>query len=385
MKQVEQVLNNEIIIDYDELLSKNKILDILKESFEVVSNKNPYEINFKNIQLKFFVKQVTYLGNPHLIFKKRIQISKGWSEELKEENSFLIGLYKYKNEILYVFFDKSNFINRTTNNSSAHISTFDLLNASKEGIFTKKDIRNNIITVLRKDKLINFIEKLIGKENVISDEILLFENFKNKLAVNYFGINCYQEMITNNYRTKFQPEWVGFYLEFKFEEYLELNPNLKKICNFQSKKKDGEIDLDLNFNNEFLGDLKAHSNDSNGILGNDKKNIENTLKIYGKFWYIVFNHDTTKDQEKDFEVTKYWNTEINKTNPKKIKNLMSYAPKMKHSIAFTDFKILEINNYNKQYIADFNQGKNNNGKVRNVKIKINKKTINNFLIYTSNF
>lgn len=186
-------------------------------------------------------------------------------------------------------------------------------------------------------------------------------------------------MTIENFRNKFQPEWVGFFLEYKFENYLNENPSLKKICNLVSKKKKGEIDLDLNFNNDFLGDLKAHSNHTNSILGNDTKNIENALEKYSKLWYVVFNHDTVKDSDKNNEVAIFWNTVLKK------ENLMSYSAKMKNNISFTDFKILEINEYNKQYLSIFRQGKNSNTKERNIKIKIDSKKINNFLIYHSEF
>lgn len=379
MIKVEQIFNNDIVIDYDEKLSKKQIIDIINNDFKTISKNNPYVIVMDNIEIKLFIKQITYLGNPHLIFKKRIQISKGWASELKEENTFLIGLYKYKETIIYTFFDKNNFINRVTNNSSAHVSTFDLLNSNEKGEFTKKDIRGNLITTIKRDNIIDFIRKLIKKEVKFNDEIELFEKFKSTLNKNYTGIECYKEMIKSDFRKKFQPEWVGFFLEYKFENFLNFKPDFKLICNYQSNKKKGDIDLDLNFNNNFLGDLKAHSNDSNAILGNDKNNIEKALLTYNKIWYIVFNHNTYRDSEYNFEVTMFWNKEQNKDN------LMSYSNKMKHNISFTDFKILEINNYNKQYLSDFNQGKNSNGMPREKKIKIDKKCLNNFLIYNGLF
>ena len=160
---------------------------------------------------------------------------------------------------------------------------------------------------------------------------------------------------------------------------MEENPAYKLICRYQSNKKKGEIDLDLNFNNEYYGDLKAHSNDSTAILGNDLLNIEQALDNFGKIWYVVFNHDTVKDSVKEYEVTLFWNQRLQK------ENLMSYSKKMKNSITFTDFQVLEINNYNKNYISAFNQGHNSNSKERKPKIKIDNNKINNFLIYHSEF
>lgn len=379
MKKVEQINNNNIVIDYDETLSQKDIFDILKSDFKISNKSNPYVCNFNQREIKLYVKQVTYLGHPHLEFKKRIQISRGWQYGLRDEFAFLLGIYKYKETILYVLFDKKNFIHRNTNNSSAHLSTFDLLSAQQKGIFTKKDIRGNLITCLRRDKINEFLCKIVGNENILSNEILLFENFKHNLDKSYNGIQCYKEMILENYRNKFQPEWFGFYIEYKFEKFLEENPKYKSICFYQSKKSKNEIDLDLNFKDDFLGDLKTHSNDSGAILGNDLDNVNKTLERYGKLWYIVINHDTILDSERGFEVTKFWNEVLKK------KNLMSYSRRMKHSVLLTNLMILEINIYNQKYLSIFNQGINSNSLPRNPKIKINKKVINNFLIYDSKF
>lgn len=146
MKKIEQIIGDRIVTDFDERLTPLKIRDILKTDFNLLNKSNPYICIVNQKEIKLFVKQITYLGHPHLAFKKRIQISKGWQIGLREENAYLIGIYKYKDTLLYTIFDKKNFITRITNNSSAHVSTFDLLNAKKKGIFTKQDIRGNVIT-----------------------------------------------------------------------------------------------------------------------------------------------------------------------------------------------------------------------------------------------
>lgn len=379
MTKTEQIYKRKVVIDFDEKLSVSDIYNILSQSLEIENKKNPFVCTIDGVKIRLLIKQITYLGNPHKIYKKRIQISSGWQELLKDENTFLLGVYKYKDTILYSYFNKENFVKRITNNSSAHISTFDLLKAEEDGIFTKKDIRGNFITAIKQNKIKDFLKSLIKKEKIYSKDVLLFEDFKKQLKKNYHGKECYQEMIRNNYSQKFQPEWAGFFLEYKFQFFLEEDINRKMICKYQTNKKKGTIDLDLNFNDDFLGDLKTHSNGSNAILGNDTENINKTLELYGKLWYIVFNHDTEKDDKYNFEVTKFWNLAQNKNN------LMSYSKKMKNNITFTDFKILEINNYNKQHLSDFNQGKNSNQKERKPKIKISNKDINNFLIYHSDF
>jgi hypothetical protein len=379
MKEVEQITDNNIVTDFDEKLTPNEIREIVNKDFKIGNNSNPYTCTINQKEIKLFIKQITYLGHPHLEFKKRIQISKGWQIGLSEENAYLMGVYKYKDTIIYTLFDKTNFITRLTNNSSAHVSTFDLLNAQQEGIFTKKDIRGNIITCVRRDLIQYVLSKIVNNESILSQEILLFENFKLTLKAFYHGIECYSELISKNYRNKFQPEWFGFYLEYKFEDFLENNPNFKSICFYQSKKSKDDIDLDLNFNNEYLGDLKTHSNESSAILGNDTANVNKALQKYGKLWYIVFNHNTFRDSDYEFEVSVFWNT------VQKKEDLMSYSQKMKNKIQLTDFMILEVNDYNNKYLSVFNQGINSNKLPRKPKIKIDKKMINNFLIYSSRF
>ncbi len=56
---------------------------------------------------------------------------------------------------------------------------------------------------------------------------------------------------------------------------------------------------------------------------------------------------------------------------------------MKNSVQLDNFVILEINQFNRQYLVDFNQGKNSDGNPRNIKISIKKEDIknDNFAIY----
>lgn len=379
MKKIEQIKNGLVVFDFDEKLSNEKKYNLINKDFKVISNNNPFQIEFEGQELQFFVKQITYLGNPHADFKKRIQLSKGWNESLKQDNAFLIGIYKYQETFLYVHFDKKNFIERQTNNSSAHVYTYDLLKALDEGIYTRIDIKNNVINIIRQDKIIDYFKTLLNVGQVLSKEIQLFEFFKKTLNKKYNGIESYKEMIEFNHNNKFQAEWPGFYLEYKFITLLNSNPELKKICSFVANKKKGDLDFDLNFNDNYLGDLKAHTNGTGGILGNDKISVNNVLKLYNKLWYIVFNHNTNKDKDFNYEVSKYWNSVQGKPN------LKSYGDKMKHSIEFTDFEILELNKYNIHHLSEFKQGINSDGNIRAPKIKINQKEIPHFLIYKSVF
>ncbi len=380
MKLVEQIKNGSVILDNDTRIKKEEIQNLLFEDIQITNTKNPYTSTLSGETIKLYTKQVTYLGHPHLICKKRIQISTGWGSHLRDNNAFLIGLYKYKDTVLYVIFDKTNFINRQPNNSSAHVSTLDLLNADTQGIFTKIDSRNNKITVTTRKHVRNVLIKLINNQNLLTKEICLFESFKQTLFKEYKGIECYQKMINSNFRDKFQAEWFGFYVEFEFEGYLEENPKLKDICEYQKIKDGSSLDFDIIFKKGFLGDLKTSSNKSSDIPGNDKTAVLQAVDEYKRLWYILIKHDTTKDSEYNYEVTQFWNKKQSK------RNLMSYSKRMKNRVFLTELQILEITPFNVNYIDDFPQGKqSSDGSPRNMKIKIKKKAIDNFLIYYSHF
>ena len=114
MKKIEQVSNLEIVEDFDETLSIKDIKEILSKDFNISNTSNPFACSINGKEIHLYVKQITYLGHPHLAFKKRIQISKGWQNGLNSDNSYLLGLYKYKDTVIYTFFDKTNYIKRVT-------------------------------------------------------------------------------------------------------------------------------------------------------------------------------------------------------------------------------------------------------------------------------
>lgn len=379
MKRVEQLSeNNKIILDYDKTLTTKEIKNELLEIFEFVENENSiFKIKSNNLEFTLLIKNITYLGNPHPLYTKRIQLSPNWEERLKEKNCFICGIYSYNSKKIFVFFDKKNYMNRKLNNSSAHVWTNDLVKGLDEGIFQKVDIQNNNIFVVREDKFNYFIKNWIEKKNYNTNEIELFENFKKSLSNRWYGMESYNEMISSNYHNKFQTEWGGFYFEFKFENYLNDNLEYNKICEFIKNKKKYSIDLDVKFKSGFYGDLKTHSDKSSAILGNDQETIFKILKEDKKFWYIVLNHSPIMDSLYEYEVTKFWNLKQGK------KDLMSYSSKMKHTLILKKLEILEINDYNKKYLDEFKQGKNSNGNSRNSKVKINSKLIHNFRIYES--
>jgi len=384
--KVEQIHNNFVIEDYAEILSKKELNELVVNTFNNLELKNDGNIYGEYCGRKYcmFVKNISYLGNPHPIYKKRIQIPKEFLNLYKlnqEQNitTLLIGVYKYKNTILFFDFDNTKYINNKIHNSSAHIYTIDLLNGCRNGIFKKKDYRNNIITVFDKQNINKYLDLKFEHMKVSGFEVFdTLDEFFASIYKEWFGIECYMEMIENHFSNKFQPEWPGFYLEYKLEKYLEENHKQDIIRYCQNKKK-GDIDLDLYFPKlDTYGDLKTHSSSSGAIQGNDYETIMNLIENQSVY-YVVCNHDTIKDKDNDYEVTEFWNKAQNK------KDIHSYGDKMKYSVKLNSYYILEINKYNRKYLDIFKQGKNNDGKPREPKIMISNKNIDNFLVHIVEF
>ncbi|CAB5496357.1 hypothetical protein BTHERMOSOX_1842 [Bathymodiolus thermophilus thioautotrophic gill symbiont] len=388
--KVEQVTETGAVVeDYDAkplTPSEIKTLLLKQKGLKIITNKNPFEAKYKEQDIFLCVKNISYLGIPHLPYKKRIQIPKTWQKTLQQNNALLLGIYTYKQEITFCLFNTKKYKNNALNNSSAHIHTMDLHKARENGIFNKIDKKGNEITVFTEQNFEKVLDALFSK-NALSNELSVFDEFSKTLDVKWDGIDCYQEMMKNNFKQAYQPEWAGFYLEYKFEEFLNNNPGHMQYCQYKQNKTSNGIDLDLWFTQEkFFGDLKAHTIGGT-LLGNDKKNVILALTTYNKVWYVVFVHNTTKDKECNAVVTNFWNKKLNerykKTGKGKVKKMDSYSKRMKNSVELDQFVVLEINQSNQQYLSNFDQGKNSNNTIRKQKISIKNKDINNdnFVIY----
>ena len=414
---VEQVTTTgELVTGCDNILTSSEILNTLKEYFPNIE-KNEIGIigNYQGFKYSIRVKNITYLGNPHPVYKKRIQISPDLQEFYGKSKNLgytpiLLGIYTFKDNILFVDFNIDDFVNKKAHNSSAHVMTTDLAEAAYQGIYQKYDYFENKITVFKKDFVKVYFENLIDeiKNNQIYEKMVA-ESFTNpnyatdkKLAATqginlkptimpiniifpimhffkntkheWYGIDCYHEMIADNYRNKYQPEWAGFYLEYLFEKYITKESLLDKIRYAQEKERDG-IDLDLFFPTlNCYGDLKCHSNQSTGIQGNDESTVVNQIKTNGHIFYIVGEHLTVKDSDFNYEVTKYWNSLQKKDD------LHSYESKMKNRIILLKSYILDINANNFNKLIQFKQGINSNGKLRSPKILINTSNLEDFKV-----
>ena len=384
--KVEQINEQyEVVEDHGEILSKSEMVQILKKHFKGSKYKNGCMYG-ETVGKKYCVyfKNVSYLGTPHPYFKKRIQIGDNFKEVYRDNMSkgidtLLLGVYKYKSIVLFVDFDIAKYVENKSHNSSAHVYTIDLKNGLLFGIFQKEDINKNIITTFTPQNVEKYLQsKIDATVDLRLDFIAVLDSFYMGLPKRWHGIAAYKEMLSAGFNNALQPEWPGFYQEFKLDRYIKENEASDTIEYRQSKKK-GDIDLDLFFpETGAFGDLKAHSNDSSGIQGNDWDTIMDVIKDKSVF-YVVCNHDTERDRAHGNEVTIFWNTQLGK------KNLLSYSKRMKNSVTLTSYCVLEINRFNKQYLDVFHQGHNSDGSPRNPKISIKSKNIGNFLIHQINF
>ena len=185
--KVEQIdsLNN-VIIDYGETLSNKEIIKIASEVFDNVEYKDGYLYGrYDKTDFCLYFKNINYLGNPHPIYKKRIQIP-GTFKELYDKNAYkniktlLLGIYKYKDNILFCDFDTSTYVNKKMNNSSAHIYTIDLLKGLETGFFQKRDKLGNLLTVFTKEKVKDFYKYVWSDLSLLQKLRIIIAGFWKK-------------------------------------------------------------------------------------------------------------------------------------------------------------------------------------------------------------
>ena len=162
--KVEQINEEyQVVEDYGEILSKSEMVELLLKNFKGAEYKNGCIYGEKSgKKYCIYFKNVSYLGTPHPYFKKRIQIGDNFKDVYKENekngiHTLLIGVYKYKQIVLFVDFDITRYVTKKSHNSSAHVYTLDLKNGLLFGIFQKEDFNKNVITVFNEDNVDKYL------------------------------------------------------------------------------------------------------------------------------------------------------------------------------------------------------------------------------------
>ena len=401
-KKSEQItIDMKVVCDYDQPIKESgKILEIYEEIFgkencgiENYERKPVYFYKNENVKHYFLTASVTWLNNPHPFFKKRLQL-KPWYKDFYQKNKdrnnikiYFIGLYHYEKNIIFVEFKPKDYISKEMNNSSAHVYSNDLYQAMVNPYFTKKDNKDNTITTVSKKNFKSYIEGNL-KERTVQQ---IFEKFNKEFQFLEWikADKAIKEMKENEWYAWKQAEWAGWFLEYKVNDFIE-KEKYQDIMKYIGNEKTNEVDFDLFFKKDnFYGDLKASDVTKKEILGNDKQNVVEAIKKYGRLWYVIYEHETIKDTVQKNEMAIKRMKLIGKEYEEG--GEISYQNRMKHSVKFERMKIIELNKINMNSIlSDFNQGKQPTGEKRNVKVKISKEKIeeliktceDNFLIFS---
>lgn len=393
--------NSNIFIDKDQALSQYDIYKLLREilgapkcSIEYISNRKLFVFERKDKRkIVILAKAITYLGGngQHGIYKKRIQLSNWYKEvcididSMEDYDVIFLGVYHYNGNIIFSDFRKDTYLRKKMNNSAAHVYINDLYQAQLHGIFRKIDKFGNTIVTINHNILRSYLEDEVETSNSIFE---IINRFNDQFPFDQWitAEDAIEDMYMNQFSQWRQAEWAGWYLESLFDKFIK-QKGLKQYIEYVGliHKSKGQLDFDLLIDESFYGDLKASSVSSNAILLNDQNNLINAIETYGKFWYIIYSHDSRKDKDyDDYPMTKYRALKIyeDKNNDNSNFNLYSYKSKMKHSVRFNQMVIIELNKNNLIHaVDDFNQGVQPDGSQRKPKFKISKKKIDNFVIY----
>lgn len=107
----------------------------------------------------------------------------------------------------------------------------------------------------------------------------------------------------------------------------------------------------------------------------------NAINRHGRLWYVIYEHETIKDVDRNSEMA------IERMDllgtPHTEGGEISYKNRMKHSVKFTRMRICELNRINmNEALTVFNQGHQPNGSARRPKFLINKRNIDNCVVFS---
>ncbi len=335
---------------------------------------------------------MTHLGFPWPEFKKRIQIPRRWVEvhDAVIEDGLVprfVGIYNYRDVMVFCDFDPSTYVRRKANNSAAHVATNDLYKAQTAGVFSRTDSNSNHLTSVRFDLFAGYLGGSVREEH---PHLEVFARFN----ADFFSgrqlqaLTAVREMHASQWRDTMQPEWAGFYLEYRFDEFARRS-GADRLVAFQKLKGKRGLDYDLVFKDHdglaYYGDLKASNITAKEAPGNDAEDLRNCIRDFGRFWYVIYEHETWHSRNEDDLPVKEWNAWRRSVGhiPQGGYNELSYRGKFKSAVRFVGMKILEVNEANFHVVlGDFNQGHQPSGADRALKVMISKRNIDNFLVYS---
>lgn len=378
-----------------EALGTEKCVTLNVEGKKIVQ----YTLN-RDKKIILLLSAVTYMGGTgqHPIFKKRSQL-KPWFKDIvkfyKEDHNTeikFIGIYHYQGNIIFLDYEKDTFLKKKMNNSAVHVYTNDLYQAMRSGFFTRIDRNENIIHAIKFTKFSDYLNQ--KNDNVNEHLFGLFKKFNMDFCFGkwLYATTAIPEMHDNNWGKWKSTEWPGWYLEYQFDKFCKEN-KLESMMEYvgSDRKKTGELDFDVWFDlDNFYGDLKASDISKREAPANDQRNFIECINLYDKFWYILYEHDTIKDESCNYEATKFRNNYVLNLGEWDLKNKkfneMSYYTRMKNSVRFVKMTVIELNRINyRSVLSDFNQGRQPDGSKRNPKFKINKRNIENFVVFTHKY
>lgn len=357
-----------------------------------------YSAGGKTIHM--LVRSCTYLGNPHPKFKKRVQLPLWFADychDMAEKSPDVdvryIGLYHYGDEhhgdnVVFIDFAKDTYLSKKGHNSSAHVYVNDLFQAMTYGVFRKEDASGNTITTVRRDKLADYLVHGVAQDASL---FTLFQRFNSGFT---FGewLRCtdtIRAMHDAGWGQWRQAEWPGWFLEYRFDKFTRENGVTDKMRYIGgSNKREGELDFDIRFDEaDFYGDLKASDIVKTVTPGNDKRNFVECVYRYDRFWYVIFEHDTEKDSERDgYEATRERNRYIKSVDPTYANDELSYSTRMKSRVRFVRMMIVELNRINyRSALVEFHQGHQADGSPRAIKFNIKKKDMDNYVVFRHSY
>ena len=387
-----------IVIDYDQKLSDKEINDLMLDLFNPVLRKDGRQyILYEKIGI--LACNVTYLGTPHPLYKKRIQLKSYYPDYLTKNNrnrlkTLYLGIYTYKKTRLFVVFETDTYAGKKSHNSSAHVYSVNLQYAQKAGKFDKVDAFGNHIKIFNTYEFVRYIKTLGGEmlggttgEDIIELINNRFSEFKKEIPSVWNGIDSYKELAEDKGKPLRQDKWQGFYFELLFKKFLN-NKGIDDLSIYQDKKKNG-IDLDFIFNNFdwTFGDLKAEQIDED-ILGNAYDSFDNVIKEHnGVVYYVVCLIESEKDSQHDYQVTRYWNTLRDDPYTTEEEMRERIGKTMKYSVSPKKLCVLKIDKVAYEILkkTPFAQGINSNGKARPPKLKVKKDMIDALSVFSVNF